>query len=162
MTMNGGELAIAVGAGVPRLDADTVGLFRPEVVFPAQYFDARPGQREIEGERRLMVAILEDAIRSFQKYATASRPRGRRLFAEAAQWIFEDGSPWLFSFESICAILDLNPVLLRDTLQEWKQRLETAPGADMRLRRLRLRTLRPHRVSPPRRTRRKDRSSELR
>jgi len=40
-----------------------------------------------EGEQRLMQAVLESAVQDFQKYVLARRPRGKRLFQEAEEWL---------------------------------------------------------------------------
>ncbi len=40
-----------------------------------------------EGEQRLMQAVLESAVEDFQKYVLARRPRGKRLFQEAEEWL---------------------------------------------------------------------------
>lgn len=68
-----------------------------------------------------MLAVLQDAIRCFQDYASAQRGRKRRLFVEAEQWIRESDSSWIFSFESICETLGLNPEYIRGGLRSWKQ-----------------------------------------
>lgn len=38
-----------------------------------------------EGEEKLMLAVLADAIDHFQKYAHSKDERGRKLFQEAAE-----------------------------------------------------------------------------
>src|SRR5712691_12446937 len=54
-------------------------LIEPEILLPSQFFDQFRGHSILEGERRLMLAVLEDAVSCFQKYAGATRPRSRRL-----------------------------------------------------------------------------------
>ena len=44
-------------------------------------------------EKRLMFAILLDAVECFQKYAGQEH---NRLFKEAEEWIFEDDHGWAF------------------------------------------------------------------
>ena len=61
--------------------------------------------RILEGERRLMLAVLEDAVSCFQKYAGATRPRNKRLFQEAEEWFMDEEASWVFSFEAICTVL---------------------------------------------------------
>jgi len=62
-----------------------------------------------DGEKKLMLAVIENAIEDFQKYVLASDKRGMELFQDAEQWILETNSASLFSFESICVHLDLDP-----------------------------------------------------
>ena len=38
-----------------------------------------------EGEERLMLAVLENAVEYFQKYVLARNPRGKQLFQEAEE-----------------------------------------------------------------------------
>ena len=74
-----------------------------------------------EKEEALMLAVLEDAIECFQKYVFARNERGKRSFQEAEAWILEKNSDWLFSFHSICEVLELSPDYLRQGLLRWKE-----------------------------------------
>src|SRR5678815_1534499 len=58
-----------------------------------------------EGEERLMLAVLENAVEYFQKYVLARNPRGKMLFQQAEEWFLERDSDELFSFENICETL---------------------------------------------------------
>lgn len=73
-----------------------------------------------EGEQKLMLAVLENAIEDFQKHALASDKRGKELFQDAETWILETNSPSFFSFENICAHLDLDPDYVRRGFIRWK------------------------------------------
>lgn len=59
-------------------------------------------------ERRLMVAVFHEALECLVKYRAAADPKGRRAFAEARQWFLAEEAEWPYSFESICAVLDLD------------------------------------------------------
>jgi len=74
-----------------------------------------------EGEKELMMAVLQDAVECFQTYVLATRPREKRLFQEAEEWILEKDSAYLFSFESICQTLGLHPDYIRQGLLCWKE-----------------------------------------
>ena len=74
-----------------------------------------------EGEEALMLAVLEDAIETFQVYVLAENKRGKKLFREAEEWILEKDSDWFFSFENICEVLALDPNYLRLGLMRWKE-----------------------------------------
>ena len=82
-----------------------------------------------EGEEGLMLAVLEDAIACFQKYAHARDNKGKALFREAEEWLFEKNSDWIFSFESICETLRINPSYLREGLIKWREK-QLKPGAE--------------------------------
>jgi hypothetical protein len=73
-------------------------------------------------ECRLLWAILQEGIETYMKYASATRRRGRRLFAEAEHWIMQDDPTWLCSFVSICDVLGLQPDALRTGLKRWHAR----------------------------------------
>jgi len=47
------------------------GLFEPDALLPAQFYAAFRGGSSVRGEKRLMLAVLEDALDCFQKYAVA-------------------------------------------------------------------------------------------
>ncbi|MBI4516790.1 MAG: hypothetical protein HY699_13345 [Deltaproteobacteria bacterium] len=124
-------------------------LAEPEVLMPSQYLDLLRGHSPYEGEKRLMLAVLEDAISCFQKYAGASKGRRHRLFNEAQDWLLDTDGSWPFSFEGICQTLDLNPDYLRDGLMRWKDRFLARPDAAVaRVARVRLRAARRHKILP--------------
>ena len=82
---------------------------------------AEPGTIPLERERRLVLAILEEAVRSYQHYAFATNRRGRRLFGETCEWFDSHDNTWIFSFENICYALDLDPDHIREGLARWRQ-----------------------------------------
>jgi hypothetical protein len=73
-----------------------------------------------DGEKRLMLAVLENATEDFQKYALATDPRGKQLFQAAEEWILDNDDPSFFSFQSICDHLNLDPVYMRRGFMQWK------------------------------------------
>lgn len=96
------------------------GLFEPDVLLPGQFFSFFRKEAGFDRERRLMLAVLEDAIDCFQKYAHTNDLRGRQLFMESYEWIMSDDKRWLFSFENICQIVDMNPDYVRQGLNRWR------------------------------------------
>jgi hypothetical protein len=96
-----------------------------------------------EGEEGLMLAVLENAIEYFQKYAVAQSEREKRLFKEAEEWILEKNSDWFFSFENICETLELYPDYIRQGLLRWKEakRRSVQPQQPERSKRLQPRLL---------------------
>lgn len=75
-----------------------------------------------------MLAVLEDAIDCFQKYAHTNDLRGKQLFAESYEWIMSADKRWLFSFENICQIVDMNPDYIRQGLHRWRDEQAQAPA----------------------------------
>jgi hypothetical protein len=102
------------------------GLFQPDTLLPSQFFDRVRRRTEHDGERRLMIAVLEDAVDVYRKQAGAKDPRGQQLFHEAEEWIEDPDRSWLFSFQNICDVLDIDADYLRRGLHSWKDRAGAA------------------------------------
>jgi len=132
-------------------DLGPSALLEPETLLPCQYYDPNARLSAFEGERRLMLAVLEDAIYCFMKYSRARSGSGRKLFAEASRWIMQPQPHWLYSFESICSTLGIDCDGLRARLNHWlaECRRSTEQAAP-RVPRVRWRVGRARRVRPPR------------
>jgi len=100
-------------------------LFQMDPVLPAEYQDTFRRRTHLEPEKTLMLAVLEDAITCFQKYARARHSKTRHLFREAEEWILEKDSKYFFSFEQICASLGFEPEYLRHGLMKEQETLTT-------------------------------------
>jgi hypothetical protein len=89
----------------------------------------------LEGEKRLILSVLEDAVECFMKCIDASSSKGQRLFRDADEWIALEDKHWVFSFDNVCEMLDINPEYQRRGLKEWKQRklAELERAAEARL-----------------------------
>jgi len=44
---------------------------------------------------------------------------------EAEEWILEESTEWLFSFDNICESLGLHPKYIRGGLHQWKEKKVT-------------------------------------
>lgn len=95
-------------------------LFQPDTLASAQYVNTHRRQLPLEPEQQLVVAVLEDGINTFQDNCGAQHPRKRRLFEEAEAWIFTDEHDWIFSFSTVCSLLNLDPNYLRRGLRQWQ------------------------------------------
>ncbi len=103
------------------VEEKVASLFQPDTLLPAQYFETFRRKAHLEPEKRLMFAVLEDAIACFQKYISARDAKGKTMFHEAEEWILEEDSEWLFSFANICEVLGFNPQYMRQGLIRWKE-----------------------------------------
>jgi hypothetical protein len=104
------------------LDEKLPGLFEPDTLLPIQYFEAMRRKHLLEGEKRLVLSVLEDAVECFMKCIDSSTNKGQRLFRDAEEWINLEDKKWVFSFDNVCEMLDVNPEYLRRGLREWKLR----------------------------------------
>ena len=104
------------------LDEKLPGLFEPDTLLPIQYFEAMRRKHLLEGEKRLILSVLEDAIECFMKCIEASTNKGQRLFRDADEWINLEDKRWVFSFDNVCEMLDINPEYMRAGLRRWKER----------------------------------------
>src|SRR5262249_24768552 len=110
-------------------DASSRGLeLEPATVRPAPLIGGPPPDASIVPEKRLLLAVLEEAVVTFQRYVTDSGRRGRRLFREAEEWVGSDEGDWPCSFHNICDSLGLDPAYLRQGLRRWRDDQRAHPG----------------------------------
>lgn len=96
------------------LDLQLAGGSDPEGLVPAQWEERlRP---QAAPELRLMAAVMIDAIRDYRNGARARSGRSRQLARLAARWIASRERAWPYSFESICAVFDVDAEGLRHKL----------------------------------------------
>ena len=98
---------------------DSAGLtdiMLPNQLLPCQFFGAM-GSGGLCSERRLMLAVLVDAINILQRWNPTSRARKSRIFVDAAQWVLRRGTNYPFSFDNVCDALDIDPEMLRQRLR---------------------------------------------
>jgi len=103
------------------MDERYPGLFQPDTLLPSQYFDRFRRRSQLDGERRLMLAVLEDAVDMYRKHC-GTQGRNRTLFLDAEAWIDDDDRTWMFSFLNLCDVLDLDGEYLRRGLHALKAR----------------------------------------
>ena len=69
-----------------------------------------------QGEKRLMLAVLKDAVACIERYNSGDGARSLPVYRAALHWVFAQDQAWPFSFENICLALDLGPVRFRMAL----------------------------------------------
>src|SRR5450755_4052470 len=104
------------------LDEKLPGLFEPDTLLPIQYFEAMRRKHLLEGEKRLILSVLEDAVECFMKCIDSATNKGQRLFRDADEWIALEDKRWVFSFDNVCDMLDINAEYMRAGLRDWKGR----------------------------------------
>jgi hypothetical protein len=111
-------------------DERAPGLLEPDTLLASQYFDRVRRRAVFDGERRLMVAVLEDGVATYLKHAGAEEPQARELFQDAEAWVESDDAGWLYSFANVCAMLDLDAGYLRRGLRARKARATRGGGPE--------------------------------
>ena len=103
------ELDIATGTSNAHVSEDAEAL-------TAAFFATFRRSSAPTPERHLMLAVLENAVMCYRRYARARDAHGRRRFEEARDWFASCDRSLLFSFESICDALDIHPSYVRRNL----------------------------------------------
>ena len=85
----------------------------PDALLPDQYFDRLAARASDVPEKRLMFAVLLDAVIQLQRRNTSN-------CAEAERWIRgEDETDAPFSFHNVCEALGIEPKFLARGLIAW-------------------------------------------
>jgi hypothetical protein len=97
-------------------------ILEPDVFLPSQFYGSAGLSRKLEGEKRLMIAILKDAVECLEKYRGARNSSGRIHYQNAIEWVRDTGTDWLFSFTNICDLLGFDPDYMREVLLKRENR----------------------------------------
>jgi hypothetical protein len=108
-------------------------LLEPDVLVPHDYLKTQLRSLPAEPEQLLLLAVVKDAIETFQRLLNAKTTAGKRQFRETEEWIWSDESDRVFSFTHVCEMLGLDPEYLRRGLRIWTgsdQRQTEVPKCD--------------------------------
>lgn len=104
---------------------DLPSIFQGVGILPAQYGGMCRKKLPAEGERKLLFAVLEDAIRCYLKHRDGAESyREDPDFLEAAQWINSDEESGPFAFVRVCDALGIDARVLRMGISNHTGRLE--------------------------------------
>lgn len=104
------------GVALNMYDDFLARILEPDIFLPSQFYGTGGLSRRLEGEKRLMIAILKDAVECLDKYRGARNSAGRSHYENALEWVQDRGTEWLFSFTNICDLLGFDPEYVRDLL----------------------------------------------
>src|SRR6202050_4445978 len=79
----------------------------PDVILKSQFFETI-GKRRLTSDKRLMRAVLADAINLVQEGHRSLSVRKRGSFSEAKHWIFQSAVRCPLSFENVCEGLSID------------------------------------------------------
>ena len=97
-----------------------VWLFHVDDLAAYQYRQTFSRQLPLFPELALLIAVLEDALVTFKEKLLASGAKHQKLFEDAEDWIWSSDGEGFFSFENVCAELNISPGYLRRQLLRWK------------------------------------------
>jgi hypothetical protein len=97
-------------------------ILEPDVFLPSQFYGANGLSRKLEGEKRLMIAVLKDAVECLEKFRGSRSSSGRIHYDNALEWVEDTSMDWLFSFNNICDFLGFDPNYMRDVLLKRENR----------------------------------------
>jgi len=97
-------------------------ILEPDIFLPSQFHGSAGLSRQLEGEKRLMIAVLKDAVECLEKYRGSRNSVGQCQYLSAIEWVQDTDTDWLFSFTSICDLLGFDPEYLRDVLLKRENR----------------------------------------
>ena len=97
-------------------------ILEPDIFLPSQFYGSAGLSRQLEGEKRLMVAVLKDAVECLEKYRDSKSSLGQCQYVSAIEWIEDTDTDWLFSFTNICDLLGFDPQYLREVLLKRENR----------------------------------------
>lgn len=89
----------------------------PDVVLPSQMH----ARAAATAESRLLLAVLAEAVATFQRYALEGDRHGRALFGEARAWFASDDATDLCCFVCICDALAIDASYVRAGLDQWRR-----------------------------------------
>jgi hypothetical protein len=104
---------------------DSLG--QPDCLLPSQFFGGRPNHA-VEGEIRLLSAVLQDAINTYTLSVNSEKPQHREQFREVDFWFNAKRQRGLFAFQSVCEILGVDAQRLRRWLVSLRHRGGPARG----------------------------------
>lgn len=125
MSENGSNVGEKTKSKTVCVEDPAVTMVEPDTMTPLQFFDRAMTESTLVPEKRLMLAVLEDAIASFQRNFIQSRHRPDVDDFDVESWLESDDMSWPFSFASICQALDMEPEYLRRGLKSWRDRAES-------------------------------------
>ena len=107
------------------LEESLSSVFAPAIILPTQYWALKRGIA-LDGERKLMFAVLEDGIRCYLKNMNAKSRRQRILFFEVLDWMKGKDQYGPFSFDLLCEEFGMEGSRVRNALETRLGRAQAA------------------------------------
>ena len=92
------------------------------IILPSHFYEGRGYSIEATAPiRRLILAMLRDALACIASRASSRRFAARKTAREALAWIEDTNDREIFSFNSVCDSLGIDPDALRKSLHDWQR-----------------------------------------
>lgn len=99
------------------LDETVAGACTPAIILPARYYWALRHRTWLDGERKLMLAVLDDGVQCYLKNIGARSRHRRILFFEVRAWMKSKHNHGPFSFELLCQEFGIESARVRNALE---------------------------------------------
>jgi hypothetical protein len=108
-TMNAVSTSLPTLHNLVNLSSNEEQKLQPLLCLPAQFFtDAIHSEAHWNGTRRLLFAVLQDAVACWFRYRHSRSSQGQQQFREIRDWFLTKDQDSLYAFESICTHLNLD------------------------------------------------------
>ena len=97
-------------------------------VLPIQYYAPLRSRNDLDGELKLMFAVLKDGINSYLNSMLGRRVGDYRRFQEVLEWIDAKDTSGPFAYETLCDTFGLNPDALRKVLASARTKARRETG----------------------------------
>jgi hypothetical protein len=76
----------------------------------------------------LMLAVLEDAMRTYKDGVDSPIPAKRVEAFKVEAWVMSDDTDWPFAFVNVCNAVGLNPGYVRTAMRKWRRKTAREPA----------------------------------
>ena len=101
-----------------------------DILLPVQYNELTRRRSALEGEQKLLFAVLEDALECYLRHINAKSRSRRLLLCEVDIWMTAKDRVGLFSYQTLCESLGIDAKALRAGLVAVASRLKSNGTSD--------------------------------
>jgi hypothetical protein len=92
-------------------------ILEPDIFLPSQFYGNGALSRQLEGEKRLMIAILKDAVECLEKHRGSRSGAGKISYQSAIDWVEDTDTDCCIRLPIFAICWDSIPVSPRTTAQ---------------------------------------------
>lgn len=104
-------------------------VLEPDTISPFQFYGSKQLSGQVDGQKKLMLAILQDAVECLEKYRQSRNCIQQELYQDALDWVRDPAADWLFCFTNVCDFLGFDPTYMRQSLLEREEKASKKGGA---------------------------------